>query len=156
MNWTQQWFQKTTSKMLVNIAFLEDCVNQEIPVDLVCKAENWITASSVLAALTKRQCLFSSDQTLVEHLSSKEVPLIHWHLLQLKGVDCAFQLQTQRVGVIAVQAQQLRVPGSTIRWGGSVCLMCGELFRSKQAFGVDWLSEEKKIYQELSKISEPY
>ena len=94
MNWAQHWIHKTTSIMLVNIAFLEDCVNQQIPVDLVCKSENWITASDVLATITKRQCVISSDQTLAEHISPKENPLIYWHLLQLEEFDPVIPLKT--------------------------------------------------------------
>ena len=156
MNWAQYWIQKTTSTTLVNIAFLEECVNQQIPVDLVCKSENWITASIVLAAVTKRQCRVSSDQTLAEHLFHKENPLIYWHLLSMAEPDFFVPLKTERAAAIAIQSRQLCVPGSKIRWSGSICLMCGELFTDGQAVGVDWLSEEKKICRQLSIILKPY
>lgn len=156
MSWTQHWIQKTTSTTLVNIAFLEDCVNQQIPVDLVCKSENWITASGVLATITKRQCVVPSDQTLAEHLSPKENPLIYWHLLELEEFDPVIPLKTERAAAIAVQSHQLCVPGSRIRWGGSISLMCGEFFRDAKAVDVDWPAEEEKIDQELSVVSEPY
>ena len=156
MNWTQHWIQKTTSTTLVNIAFLEDCVNQQIPVDLVCKSENWITASGVLATLTKRQCVVPSDQTVAEHLSPKENPLIYWHLLELEEFDPVIPLKTERAAAIAVQSHQLSLPGSRIRWGGSISLMCGEFFRDAKAVDVNWPAEEEKIDQELSVVSEPY
>ena len=156
MNWAQYWIQKTTSTTLVNIAFLEECVNQQIPVDLVCKSENWITASIVLATVTKRQGIVSSDQTLAEHLSPKENPLIYWHLLSMEEPDFFIPLKTERAAAIAIQSHQLRVPGSKIRWGGSICIMCGEVFTDGQAVGVDWLSEEKEIYRQLSIVAEPH
>ena len=156
MNWAQHWIHKTTITMLVNIAFLEDCVNLQIPVDLVCKSENWIIASGVLATITKRQCVVSSDQTLAEHISPKENPLIYWHLLQLEEFNPVIPLKTESAAVIAVQSHQLCVPGSKIRWGGSISLMCGEFFRDGQTVGVDWPSEEDKICRELSVVSEPY
>ena len=156
MNWAQHWIYRTTSTTLVNIAFLEDCVNQQIPVDLVCKSENWITASGVLATITKRQYVVSSDQTLAENLSPKENPLIYWHLLQLEESDPVIPLKTERAAVIAVKSHQLCVPRSKIRWGGSISLMCGEFFRDGQAVDVDWPSEEERIYRELSIVSEPY
>ena len=156
MNWSQHWIQKTTSTTLVNIAFLEDCVNQQIPVDLVCKSENWITASFVVATITKRQCVVSSDQTLLEHLSPEENPLIYWHLLPVEESDHFISLKTERAAAIAVQSHQLCVPGGKIRWGGSICLMCGEFFRDGQAAAVNWPVEEKEIYRQLSIISEPH
>ena len=156
MSWTQHWIQKTTSTTLVNIAFLEDCVNQQIPVDLVCKSENWITASGVLATITNRQCVVPSDQTLAEHLSPKENPLIYWHLLELEEFDPFIPLKTERAAAIAVQSHQLSLPGIRIRWGGSISLMCGEFLGDAKAGDVDWPSEEGKIDQELSVVSEPY
>ena len=156
MNWAQHWMHKTTSTIPVNIAFLEDCVNLQIPVDLVCKSENWITASGVLATITKRQYVVSSDQTLAEHISSKENPLIYWHLLQSKEFDPVIPLKTERAAVIAVQSHQLCVPGSKIRWGGSISLMCGEFFRNRQTVDVNWSSEEERICRDLSEVSEPY
>jgi hypothetical protein len=156
MNWAQHWMHKTTSTILVNIGFLEDCVNLQIPVDLVCKSENWITASGVLATITKRQYVVSSDQTLAEHISSKENPLIYWHLLQSKEFDPVIPLKTERAAVIAVQSHQLSLPGIRIRWGGSISLMCGEFLGDAKAGDVDWPSEEEKIDQELSVVSEPY
>ena len=110
----------------------------------------------MLATITKRQCVVSSDRTVAEHLSPKENPLIYWHLLQLEEFDPVILLSTERAAAITVQSHQLCVPGSKIRWGGSISLMCGEFFRDAKAGDVDWPSEEEKIYRELSVVSEPY
>ena len=89
------------------------------------------------------------------NLSHKENPLIYWHLLSMAEPDFFVPLKTERAAAIAIQSRQLCVPGSKIRWSGSICLMCGELFTGGQAVGVDWFSEEEKIYRQLSIILEP-
>jgi len=76
--------------------------------------------------------------------------------LQLEEFDPVVPLKTERAAAIAVHSHQLCVPGSKIRWGGSICLMCGEFFRDGQTVDVNWPTEEEKIYRELSVVSEPY
>ena len=104
----------------------------------------------------RRQCVVASDQTLAQQISPKENPLIYWHLLQLKEFDPVIPLKTDRAAVVAVQSHQLCVPGSKIRWGGSISLMCGEFFRNRQTVDVNWSSEEERICRDLSEVSEPY
>ncbi|MDA0289208.1 MAG: hypothetical protein O2885_13320, partial [Proteobacteria bacterium] len=75
---------------------------------------------------------------------------------ELEEFDPVIPLKTERAAAIAVQSHQLSLPGSRIRWGGSISLMCGEFFRDAKAVEVDWPSEEEKVYRELSVVSEPY